>query len=52
VTSVCQSQEHRILHWEDPDPLDIVYYRFGSWQIKSEFYVHAGKVLVFSSLNF
>ena len=51
LTSVCQSNEQRLLHWEDPDPLDIVYYRFGSWEFESEFYVHTGKALVFSFLN-
>jgi len=51
LTSVCQSQKQRLLHWEDPNPLDIVYYRLGSWQFTSEFYVHTGKALVFSFLN-
>jgi len=51
VTTVCQSNEKRLLRWEDPDPLDIVYYRFGSWEFRSEFFVYTGKALVFSFLN-
>jgi hypothetical protein len=51
LTSVCQSGEQRLLHWVDPNPLDIVYYRFGTWQLTSEFHVHTGKALAFSFLN-
>jgi len=51
LTSDCQPQKQSLLHWEDPDPLDIVYYRFGSWDIASEIYVHTGKALFFIFLN-
>jgi len=38
LTSDCQS--NKLLHWEDSNPLDIVYYRFGSTGITGEFHVH------------
>ena len=51
LTSVCQSQNQRLFDWTDSDPLDIMYYRFGSSDVTSEFYVRRGKALVFSFLN-
>jgi hypothetical protein len=40
LKSGCPSEDESLLDWEDPDPLDIVYYRFGSQDITSEFYVN------------
>ena len=51
LTSDCQPNEELLLYWEDPHPLDIVYYRLGSWGITSKFYVHTGKALFFIFLN-
>jgi len=51
LTSDCQPEEQSLLQWKDPHPLDIVYYRLGSWDITSEFYVHTGKALFFIFLN-
>ena len=51
LTSVCQSQKRTLFDWKDSDPLDIMYYRFGSRAVASKFHVHTGKALVFSFLN-
>jgi hypothetical protein len=50
LTSVCKSVKQELLRWVDSDPLDVVYYSFGSEKMESEFYVHTGKTLVFSFL--
>jgi hypothetical protein len=51
IISVCGSQ-HTELEWRDSDPLDVVYYRFGTWEVKSEFHVHTGKILIFNIFSF
>lgn len=47
VTSMCDSQMYTVLEWTDRDPLDIAYYYFGSWDVKSEFHVDEGMILIF-----
>jgi hypothetical protein len=43
LTSTCYSEESKVLQWYDKDPLDIVYYRFGSTDM-FQFHVNTGKV--------
>ncbi|XP_021936972.1 uncharacterized protein LOC110838250 isoform X1 [Zootermopsis nevadensis] len=46
-TSVCKSQEEDIFDWTDADPLDIVYYQFGSSDL-IQFHVNTGDSVTLS----